>query len=643
MVRTGGYSVCGIAGFLGPFRENEDRVATALATALTHRGPDGEGVQSIELGTGRRLALVHRRLAIIDLSPLGRQPMHDPVSGNWITYNGEIYNFQEVRAHLEQEGEGFRSRSDTEVLMRLMARKGLGALDVLQGMFAFALWDAAGRRLVLAVDPLGIKPLYWTVLRDGTFAFASEVRALVEAGLAERRLDPVGLEGYLAYGAVQGPATILDGVRSLQAGCHLVVDADGTVHGPHRYWRPPFAPPNGRPVRARVVEELSSLLLQVTREHLVADVPVAVFLSGGVDSTAMASFAAASTPALKSFSVTFKETEWSEASYSRATAARLGLDHEELVLRPDELLAQLPAALDAMDQPSVDGTNVFVLSRLVRQAGLTVALSGQGGDEVFGGYSTFSRVRTAVRWRRRLSLVPSWTWRAGALVWNAVRSRRRALPDKFGQFLGGSGGVIETTLLLRQLFPPATVRQLLPREQHLSLGLPEELEAEFRCGTTDLDPVNAVSLLELRGYLGQTLLRDGDAMSMAHGLEVRVPYLDRRVVDYVAALPGAMKLEAGRPKPLLLDAAKGGVPEGIWARPKQGFTFPWEEWLRGPLKPLGEETFSDRSTLEHLGLDASKARALWDAFLVRRPGISWSRVWALIALREWTVRQKVTA
>ncbi len=630
--------MCGIAGFLGAPRPDEATVTASLAAALAHRGPDDQGIQGIDVTGGRRAMFIHRRLAIIDLSPLGKQPMHDPASGNWITFNGEIYNFESVRADL-QHGEVFRSKSDTEVMLRLYARDGVGMLDRIQGMFAFALWDAQRQRMLLAVDPLGIKPLYWAHGPDGAFCFASEVQALLGARLVERRLDPTGMAGYLSYGAVQGPATMVAGVRALQAGSYLYVDADGTVDGPRHYWRPAFcsAPLDGR-ARTEVVDELSHLLRSVTREHLIADVPVAVFLSGGIDSTALASFAAPASPGLKSFSVSFTEGEFSEAEYSQATARRLALDHQELVLTPDELLRRLPDALAAADQPSIDGTNVFVLSRMVREAGVKVALSGQGGDEVFGGYSTFRDVSNGLAWRRRLAVVPDWSWRASARLWNAARAGSRGLPDKIGQFLGNGGGVIETCLLLRQLLPPSTVRELFHSYAGSDLGIPPELADEFERGTANLDPINAVSFLELRGYLGQTLLRDGDVMSMAHGLEVRVPYLDRRLVDFVAALPGSLKMERNRPKPLLLDAARGGVDPHIWARPKQGFTFPWEHWLRGPLKPLGDAAFADRATFEGIGIDATKAAELWAGFQARTPGITWPRVWALIVLQDWTTR-----
>ncbi len=633
--------MCGIAGVWALPNTRASNVGRLLANALSHRGPDGEGVEQIPAARGSVITLAHRRLSILDLTENGRQPMQDPETGNWVVFNGEIYNHKELRAELEAAGETFRSQSDTEVLLRIYARRGRGALDVLQGMFAFALWDAARSELLLAVDPLGIKPLYWTTLPGGGFAFASEVRALLDAGLAPRRADPEALASYLAYGAVQGPITAIAGVHALQAGHLLTVSSVGRVEGPKRYWRPAFravgSPP---PSRSEAVARLKDLLDGVVAQHLTADVPVSVFLSGGVDSTVLAHFAARHARSLKSFSVSFEEAAWSEAPYFRETAASFGLDHQELVLGADELQSLLPRALDALDQPTLDGVNVFVLSKAVRGAGLKVALSGQGGDEVFGGYSTFRLVPRALSWSRPMAFAPAFSRRAVAAAWEAARGR--VLPGKAEQFLRDGGDALDVYLLMRQVFDPGTRARLLPAAPASRRGLPADLLNEMRELSDGLDPVNAVSSFELRSYLGQMLLRDGDVMSMAHGLEVRVPFLDRRVVDFMASLPGSMKMETGRPKPLLLDAAGGAVPEKVWRRPKQGFTFPWELWLRGRLRPMGDEALNDAETWRALGFSPEAVVALWRAFQDGRAGLTWSRVWALIALREWAVRTKVS-
>src|SRR5579871_3717680 len=305
--------MCGIAGYLGPDGEGLSLMTQRLDRALYHRGPDDGGVSLVNVDSCRVLALVHRRLAIIDLSPLGHQPMRDAESGNWLVFNGEIYNYRDLRAQLRQHGIRFRSHSDTEVLLKGLAYKGHALLDELCGMFAFASWDAQRRELLLAVDPLGIKPLYYWQGGHGMFVFASEFRALLATGLIARRIDAAGLESFLSYGAVQAPNSMIEQVRQLRPGSCLTVSAAGEVSGPRSYWTPPFgecaAPGN-------IEDDLRGLLDKIVGQHLISDVPLGVFLSGGVDSSAVVALAARYTSGLRTFSVTFKEQEFSEAPYS---------------------------------------------------------------------------------------------------------------------------------------------------------------------------------------------------------------------------------------------------------------------------------------------------------------------------------------
>ncbi len=637
--------MCGIAGYLGPRGPDLQAIGDALARSMAHRGPDHEGRRTFELrgARDRVLLLVHRRLSILDLSPLGHQPMHDPETGNWIVYNGEVYNFKEIARALEQRGARFRSRSDTEVILKGYALKGRAILDDLSGMFAFALWDAAREELFLAVDPVGIKPLYYWIGPRGELLFASELRALLSTGLIPRTVDPVGLEGYLSYGAVQAPNTFIAGARAFLPGTCLAVPAGGTIGEPEPYWKPPFPEENeSAPVGEKLAGEIGDLLETVVRQHLVSDVPVGAFLSGGIDSSAIVALASRHSRDLQTFSVTFKEEEFSEAPYSREIARLYSPRHTELCLSESDLLQHLPDALDAMDQPTLDGMNVYIISRAVRQAGITVVLSGQGGDEVFGGYPTFQQVPQALRWRRRLGLVPGPGWRLLGRIWNAARARRRAMPDKIGQFLAGGGEGFGTYLLLRQLFPPAVRRSLFPAGGGGASpeGLPIAAAAALQEAAASLDPVNLVSFLELRTYLANMLLRDGDFMSMAHSLEVRVPFLDRRVVEHVARLPGTWKVGRSLPKPLLLQALRDRLPPMIYRRQKQGFTFPWPRWLRQELRPLAEGALSDRQAYADLGLDPEAVGKLWRSFLAGAPGLSWSRIWSLIVLREWARRQR---
>jgi asparagine synthase (glutamine-hydrolysing) len=633
--------MCGIAGYLGPSTVDLNSLAGVLDQALVHRGPDDAGRQvlSVPRIPGQSVLLVNRRLAIIDLSPLGHQPMRDGAA--WIVYNGEIYNHQTLREALRHAGVSFASQSDTEVILKGYTQRGRKILDDLCGMFAMAIWDGAKQELLLAVDPLGIKPLYYWTGGDGRFLFASELQAILRTGMVARDVDPVALEGYLSYGAVQGPNTVIRDVRLLPAGCYMTVRADGSVDGPHPYWEPSYAAADeAAPADVDdVVDELRELFDTVVREHLISDVPLGIFLSGGIDSSSILASASRWGQGLRTFSVVYEESEFSEAPYSREMAKRYRSHHTELCLSPRELLKLLPRALDAMDQPTIDGMNAYVISGAVRRAGVTVVLSGQGGDETFGGYPTFRQVLSAARWRRRFDFIPRPGWRALGAIWSTAQSRRRVLPDKIGEYLLGDGSSYSTYLLLRQLFPPSTRRALYHTANGACWdGLPEAAAGALRAAARLLDPVNLVSLMETRTYLGNMLLRDGDVMSMAHSLEMRVPFLDRRIVDRVARLPGTLKVDEKLPKPLLLRMMGDRLPSMVYLRPKQGFTFPWEYWLRRELRPMAQAALSDAATFDALGVDFNTVRRLWEAFLAARPGITWSRIWALIVLREWAVR-----
>lgn len=640
--------MCGIAGFIGSRELKYGQIADSLLSSLAHRGPDGQGIRVIEprVATGRVVVLAHRRLAIIDLSECAAQPMEDTETGNWIVYNGEIYNFQSLKAELEKRGVLFRSRSDTEVILKCYATEGLAALDRFCGMFALALWDSARGELVLAVDSMGIKPLYFWRGQDGTVLFASEVRALLATGLVSRIMDPVALESYLSYGAVQAPHTMIRGVTALLPGTYARVRANGSVDGPHRYWSPTFAPEDTAPVdETMAIEELRRLLREVVREHLISDVPLGAFLSGGIDSSSVvALMSEVAAEAVHTFSVTFVEQDFSEAPYSREIAGRYSTKHTEICLSEQDLLGMLPTALKAMDQPSVDGINVYVISRVVREAGVTVVLSGQGGDELFGGYPTFRQVRLVQKWRSLLRVTPRVARSAVARLWSKT-VRRSLIPSKVSQLLQSDGDVLTTYLILRQLYPPSTRRALFPAGEGVCTegGQPRSLAEELHAGMMALDPINKVSFLECRTYLANMLLRDGDVMSMAHSLEVRVPFLDRRLVDFVARIPGPQKVDSSVPKPLLVRAMEDLLPPSIYGRPKQGFTFPWEHWLRHQLRSYVAHMLDSPEAGVSIGLAPRVCQRFWHAFLAGEPGITWSRVWGLYVLLQWSQRWGVEA
>jgi asparagine synthase (glutamine-hydrolysing) len=445
--------MCGIAAVIGA-GEAEPGVR-AMVEAVRHRGPDDSGVVQ---PAGRPLALGCARLAIIDLSPAGHMPMTDPATGNVIAYNGEVYNFRELRRDLEAEGERFRSGTDTEVLLRAYAIWGRDFVERLRGMFAFALWDAGRREVLLARDRLGEKPLYYAP--GPPLVAASEVRALLATGLVSRRLDPAALDSYLVNGFVVSPRTILRDVLSLLPGHLLAVAEDGRVLEERRYWRLP-APGAAAPA-AEAAARLRSDLERSVTERLISDVPLGAFLSGGLDSTTVVALMTRAGGEVRTFSVTFEDPVYDESAHSRRAAERFRTRHTEVRLTRDEFEARMDAAVAALDQPSFDGMNTYFVSRAARESGLTVALSGTGADELFGGYPFFRQVERLERARRLWARTPG---AGGAAAWASERLRRVSGPAKVLDLLAADVPRGLETLAAYQavqtLFPDWSRRELL--------------------------------------------------------------------------------------------------------------------------------------------------------------------------------------
>jgi asparagine synthase (glutamine-hydrolysing) len=630
--------MCGILGYHGPSHIVQGaRLASALEE-MSHRGPDGEGRWETQRN-GRTTWLGHRRLAIIDLTETGRQPMNDP-QGNVITFNGEIYNFRALREELSALGHAFTSQSDTEVILAAYQQWGPAGFGRLAGMFALALWDASRDQLVLARDPMGVKPLYWVHLPGGGTAFASEVRALMHAVDQPAILEPRAIEGYLAFGAVPSPLTLVRGIESLPPGTFAILDGQGRS-APQAFFSLAFAGAPAHPA----APDLGTLLRTVVRDHLESDVPVGVFLSGGVDSSSiLALMRSEHAERPRSFSVVFDDAEFSEAPYSRAVAKRFETHHTEIPLSETDFLGALPGFLADLDQPSVDGANAYVISQVAHKAGVKVVLSGQGGDEVFAGYPTFLRMRQLSRFRPAVALVPAKL--RGSLARRGAR--RRKIPSgraKMWEILGSDLQTLTAYLLLRQIFPAEERRSLfaptgVPGTRQ---GLPTEEWTRLREEIRGLDPINATSTLELQTYLRNMLLRDGDCVSMAHSIEVRVPFLDPRLVAAVASLPGSMKVRPNCPKPLLLDVTKDDLPSEVWNRKKTGFTFPWDRWLRNDLR-AGVAKILDRPDAGvAIGLASGSCARIWRRFLERDPRVPWTWVWSLFTLVTWCEAHAMTA
>jgi asparagine synthase (glutamine-hydrolysing) len=632
--------MCGIFGIVGHKARVSPEVLARATQSLAHRGPDDGGtiilrdsVDAVEIGLG------NRRLAILDLSPQGHQPMHDANTGNWIVYNGEIYNFRDVRGELERAGTNFVSHSDTEVLLKAYARWGEQCLVKFRGMFAFAIWDASRHRLFMARDPMGIKPLYYA--RAGSyFLFSSEVRTLLGTGLVPRRIDRAGLINYLAFGSAYDPLTLVDGVRALPPG-HSMIWEGGTVRQ-SAYWdlvdesasaeRPPA--PVSAEANGRSVAQLQGTLEEAVRLQLVSDVPVGVFLSGGIDSSALVSILSRGGVTPSTFSIVFREADFSEAQHSRAVAVKFGTDHHEISVSQTDVLTVIPGSLDAMDLPTMDGVNTYFVSREARRTGVKVALSGLGGDEVFAGYSTFRDVPRMERFAKLWNHIPR-AVRGPFASGFAALAPENDQNRKLLSLARDNGRVVHPYFLSRMLFTPAQ-RDLLFRAPDSDVANTASAWQRLNLQRAlPLDAVNRVSYLESRCYMLNTLLRDADFMSMSQGLEIRVPLIDHQLAKAVLALPGAWKVN-GTPKKLLVGALAGSLPDEIVHRPKRGFTLPFERWMRQELRPEIEPVLdSKRINSGPLGdlLDGNQVQQVWKDFL--RATVSWTRPWSLYVLQRW--------
>jgi asparagine synthase (glutamine-hydrolysing) len=629
--------MCGICGIAGDGAGTATSALDRMMAALRHRGPDDSG-QLLAPG----LALGSRRLSIIDLEG-GRQPIAGEDGRVVVVFNGQISNFRELRRELQGLGHSFRTQSDTETIVHAYEEWGEDCAGRLDGMFAFAVaeFDDAERkhplRLFLARDRLGIKPLYYAQV-DGRLVFSSEVRSLLAGGLVQARVEPRSLATYLLFGSLCEPATLVEHVKSLPPAHGLAVQLDRPVQAiePRPYWR---LAEQAR-IRLQTPPATEDEALHGTRErlesavrsHLVADVPLGVFLSSGMDSTALAALAGRESAGVHTFTLIFDEQEYSEAGLAGETARRLGTRHQQLLLTGEDVLTSHQQAVCSLDQPSMDGINSYFVSRAARQAGFKVALSGLGGDELFGGYESF-RSAPLGSWVAR-NLPGAARGPAGRLVETSIAATGR--PDrgrKLASLLRNPGQLPHPYFFTRMLFPPDDVRRFCGGDDGFAGR--EWLEETVR-QTEGFDDFSLVSQLEIRGYMVNTLLRDTDSMSMAHSLEVRVPLLDRELVEYVVGLPQAWKRRRGIRKPLLARALGDLLPSEVVQQPKRTFTLPWERWLRGSLKAELDAGLAEPARSLEPFLDAAAVRQVWSDFLARRT--TWSRPWSLYVLNAWARR-----
>jgi asparagine synthase (glutamine-hydrolysing) len=560
---------------------------------IAHRGPDGAGEW---ISADGRFWLGNTRLAILDLSPTGAQPMVDPATGNVIVVNGEIYNHRTLRAELGDAG--WRGTSDTETLLLGYARWGREVLDRLKGMFAFVIYDHARQELFVARDRLGIKPLYYT-LDAGSCRFASEVKLLTGSG---SKIMPASIGAYLQWGACPEDLLLYPDIQVLPAGHAMSIGSSGKSEI-WRYWpnRKRFQSPS-----EDAPQKIRSLLHAAVEEHLLSDVPVASFLSGGIDSSIVTALAAQKLgPKLQTFAVGFDLAEFDESAIALEVAQRFGTTHQRLQLSEEEVIDSVKEAVGHLDLPSVDAINTYIVARAVAQCGIKVALSGLGGDELFGGYPSFRDVPRL----KRLGMLP--------------RPLRKILGGRLAD-LPNDLGVCELTQWRRRFFTDAMLERAgLPNET-TPIESPVELPDDFA----------RISWTELSGYMRRMLLRDTDQMSMAVSLELRVPFLDHELVEYSLGLSAAEKKRYAGTKGLLVEACRDLLPAAVYQRPKKGFALPMQKWMMGPLAPFVEDGLREVVTRRLLPEDfvADAQRRFGDGRL------HWTRLWSMVVLGHFVRR-----
>jgi len=613
--------VCGIAGIVrfdgAPVLEDDIR---GMCRMMTHRGPDEEGVY---LAPG--VALGMRRLSIIDLDS-GQQPVSNEDGSVWVVFNGEIYNYRELRHELKQRGHVLRSASDTETIVHLYEDFGARCVDHLRGMFTFALWDARLRQLLIARDRLGIKPLYYTEL-DGAIAFASELKPILQLPEVDRRLNWQAVGHLFTFLATSPSQSIVDGVRKLEPG-HIAVARDGQLRV-ERYWDVDFEP-DEQSTEDDLVERLRELLVESVKLHEIADVPFGAFLSGGIDSSAVVgTMAGLTTDRVKTFSIGFAEAGFDELCHARQVGEVFGTEHHELVLRPD--VVQIAEDLAwYLDEPFGDTSAIptYMVSKLAAEH-VTVVLTGDGGDELFGGYDKYVTEERERRYARVPAPIRKALGAVGAAMPEGMKGRR------FLQHLAldGSRRYLDASTLfradeMRKLFRPSAYEQI-GRFDPLTESL-----AHLR--GMDADWMSAIQYCDLHTYLPLDILTKVDRMTMAHSIEARPPLLDHKLVEFAARVPARLRMRGGSTKYLLKRAMRGVLPDAIIDRPKHGFAVPLAHWFRGELAGF---------TRDLLFSDACRQRGLFDATYVERLLQLHERgrdidlqLWTLLSLELWCRR-----
>lgn len=617
--------MCGINGVY-KFSGNsyDPNIIAKMNDTLAQRGPDAEGIF-----TDDHIFLGHRRLAILDPTEQSNQPFKSHDGRYIMVFNGEVYNFKSIKAELTDYP--FTTTSDTEVVLAAYIKYGENCLRMFNGMFAFAIWDTVDKKLFIARDRLGIKPLYY-VLNNDEIIFSSSIKSILASNLVNRKISEEGLVDYLRYQTVHAPYTIIEGLFMLMPGQQITLSEEMEPKF-KTYWNPTKDFYKASNSLSDVQDQVQNKLSESVERRLVSDVPFGAFLSGGIDSSIIVALMSEKhDQKIDTFSVSFKEEEFSEAKYAKQVADLYKTNHHEIELGVDEFKELIPTAFKFMDHPSGDGLNTFVVSKKTKEVGIKMALSGLGGDELFGGYSIFNQV-PSLQSKKWLYSFPVYMRKPMGNLNHAIK------------------GTIESAKIREILKSPTFdleyiyqyYRQVSMDDQVTSLlktnNLPEsrvlidthELIG-FKKQGWGLQPLSRISVAEMTTYMQNVLLRDADQMSMANGLEVRVPFLDHELVSYVLGIRDAIKKPI-TPKKLLVDSFQHLIPEEIHNRKKMGFVLPYETWMKQELKEFCEERLNELKKISYFrekGIDN-----YWKQFLNNNKRVTWSRIWPLVSLGDW--------
>lgn len=618
--------MCGIAGVIGSKKGNYSEIIRKMTDAMQHRGPDARGVWEDE-----KIALGHRRLSIIDLSEGANQPIYDKNKRYYIVFNGEVYNFKEVKAELSDYP--FTTSSDTEVILAAYIKWGRACLHRFNGMFAFAIWDREKEELFVARDRLGIKPFYY-YQDEEQFLFASEIRSLLSSGLVPKEINSQGIIDYLSYQTVHAPKTLVKNIFQLLPGESAILSKDNKFKK-SIYWNLATIPQQEKEEYRQVKNNVKRLMLEAVERRMISDVPLGAFLSGGIDSSAIvALMTELSDQPINTFSVVFSEKKFDESEHSNLISKKYNTKHSKILLEPKDFLKDLPASLKALDTPSSDGINTYIVSKATKDAGITVALSGLGGDELFMGYPLHTQWHNLHK-KRALWKIPGSIRAIAADGLSMIQDNHKTA--RIAQLFKAPNFKFHNIFpILRRVMSDNEIYKLLGKKISYVNTIMKQYE-EYEKIISEQPIYTQASIGDISSYTQNILLRDSDQMSMASSLEIRVPFFDHTLVEYVIGLSDSHKHPTFSKK-LLVEALAPRLPDSIVHRKKMGFTFPWESWIKNELRDFCDSRINKLA--ERDIFDGVALKIYWNSFLDGDKKITWVKIWLLVVLSEWLINNK---